>query len=408
MAYNTLSGTVVANQTVVFKDEGAGRNRNAMTRNKVMGEFYGDGQYLDNVARVVANGVNDYVVTVGNTEQDLVGEQNLRFNGSRLYVNGDVTASAVQLNGLPTTGALLNSFLALDSNNNIVLTSSFIGSTTVGQGPTNSIQLHTGSGYISGSENLIFNPSTSELTVIGSITSSYLNLDSISQVLNSQDTYLVSIDASGNVFKSNPTPFVGIDHAIRFEINNTVTSSGNFTYNANANLVQLAGDLIVTGTIQANTFDVIHTNVTEMDASGSTNFGNSNDDNHIRTGSFAVMSSSTEQFRVDAQNNVTSISTGIVYNRVAVASNYSITKSNYIIGVDSTSGPVTVTLPDASTLSSGQVFVVKDEGGDAFNNHITISASGSQKINNTNTAVLQVPYVSIQVYCNGSNKFFIF
>jgi hypothetical protein len=226
--------------------------------------------------------------------------------------------------------------------------------------------------------------------------------------LNSQDTYLVSIDASGNVFKSNPTPFVGIDHAIRFEINNTVTSSGNFTYNANANLVQLAGDLIVTGTIQANTFDVIHTNVTEMDASGSTNFGNSNDDNHIRTGSFAVMSSSAEQFRVDAQNNVTSISTGIVFNRVAVASNYSITKSNYIIGVDSTSGPVTVTLPDASTLSSGQVFVVKDEGGDAFNNHITISASGSQKINNTNTAVLQVPYVSIQVYCNGSNKFFIF
>jgi hypothetical protein len=406
MAYNTLSGTVVVNQTVAFKENGG--NRNSMTRNKVMGQFYGDGQYLDNVARVVANGVNDYIVTVGNTEQDLVGEQNLRFNGSRLYVNGDVTASAVQLNGLPTTGALLNSFLALDSSNNIVLTSSFIGSTTVGQGPTNSIQLHTGSGYISGSENLLFDPSTSELTVVGSTTSSYLNLDSIPQVLNSQDTYLVSIDASGNVFKSNPTPFVGIDHAIRFETNNTVTSSGNFTYNANANLVQLSGDLIVTGTIQANTFDVIHTNVTEMDASGSTNFGNSNDDNHIRTGSFAVMSSSAEQFKIDVNNNVTSISTGVVFNRVSVTSNYTITKSNYIIGVDSTGGSVTVTLPDAGTLSSGQVFVVKDEGGDAFNNNILISASGSQKINNTNTAVLQVPYVSIQLYCDGTSKFFIF
>jgi hypothetical protein len=406
MAYNTLSGTVVANRTVVFKENGG--ERDEARRNMVRGEFHGDGTYIENVARVVADGVNDYVVTVGNTQQSLVGEQNLRFNGSRLYINGDVTASAVQLNGLPTTGALLNSFLALDSSNNIVLTSSFVGSTTVGQGPTNSIQLHSGSGYISGSENLLFDSSTSELTVVGSVTSSYLNLDSIPQVLNSQDTYLVSIDGSGNVFKSNPTPFVGIDHAIRFEVNNTVTSSGNFTYNANANLVQLSGDLVVTGTIQANTFDVIHTNVTEMDASGSTNFGNSNDDNHIRTGSFAVMSSSAEQFKVDVINNVTSISTGVVFNRVSIASNYIINKSNYIIGVDSTGGSVTVTLPDASTLSNGQVFVVKDEGGDAFNNNIFISASGSQKINNTNTAVLQVPYVSIQLYCDGTNKFFIF
>ena len=91
-----------------------------------------------------------------------------------------------------------------------------------------------------------------------------------------------------------------------------------------------------------------------------------------------------------------------------MAFGYTITKSNYIIGVDSTGGSVTVTLPDAGTLSSGQVFVVKDEGGDAFNNNILISASGSQKINNTNTAVLQVPYVSIQLYCDGTNKFFIF
>ncbi|MHA2303608.1 MAG: hypothetical protein ACXACD_21930, partial [Candidatus Thorarchaeota archaeon] len=78
-----------------------------------------------------------------------------------------------------------------------------------------------------------------------------------------------------------------------------ISGSADFTYNPNSNIVSLTGDLVVTGTIQANTFDIIHTNVTEMDASGSTNFGNSNDDNHIRTGSFAVMSSSAEQFKVD-------------------------------------------------------------------------------------------------------------
>ena len=35
-------------------------------------------------------------------------------------MNGALTASSAQLNGLPTVGALADSFLALDSNNNIV------------------------------------------------------------------------------------------------------------------------------------------------------------------------------------------------------------------------------------------------------------------------------------------------
>ena len=405
MAYNTLSGTVVANQTVILrKNENANNANPNSQKNKIVGEFYGQGGYLENVARVIANGNNDNLVTIGNNTQDLVGEPRLKFNGSRLYVNGDLTASCVQFRDLPSQDNPENTvLLAIDSEGNV-----FKSSPTPTVGPINSIQFEGSGNGVTGSSDFTYDPNTNTLSVEGSIYSSYLNLDSLPQTYNSEDTYLVSIDASGNVFKSNPTPFVGIDHAIRFETNNTVTSSGNFTYNANANLVQLAGDLIVTGAIQATTFDVIHTNVTEMDASGSTNFGNSNDDNHIRTGSFAVMSSSAEQFRVDAQNNVTSISTGVVFNRVSVTSNYTITKSNYIIGVDSTGGSITVTLPDASTLSSGQVFVVKDEGGDAFNNNILISASGSQKINNTNTAVLQVPYVSIQLYCDGTNKFFIF
>lgn len=67
----------------------------------VMDSIYG------NVARVVANDVNDYVVTLGNQEQSLVGEPNLRFNGSRLYVNAPVTASALQLNSLSAGSACL-------------------------------------------------------------------------------------------------------------------------------------------------------------------------------------------------------------------------------------------------------------------------------------------------------------
>ncbi|MHA2301377.1 MAG: hypothetical protein ACXACD_10530 [Candidatus Thorarchaeota archaeon] len=187
-----------------------------------------------------------------------------------------------------------------------------------------------------------------------------------------------------------------------------ISGSGNFTYDPSTNEVNLSGNLIISGNITAHTFDVIHTDFIEIDVSGSTFFGDSIDDVHVRTGSLSVMSSSAEQFKVDVINKVTSIDTGMSFNRISTSTNYTAQKSNYIIGVDSTSNPVTITLPDASTLSDGHAFIVKDEGGNAFNNNITISASGSQEINNSNTAVLQVPYSSIQLYCNGTNKFFIF
>ena len=84
MAYNLLSGTVLANESVVFKPSENGNGH----KNAIVGEFHGDGRYLENVARIVANGTTDYVLTVGSDSDSLVGEANLRFNGSRLLVQG--------------------------------------------------------------------------------------------------------------------------------------------------------------------------------------------------------------------------------------------------------------------------------------------------------------------------------
>ena len=129
MAYNLLSGTVVANENVVIQppdDDGA---------NIVEGKFIGDGQQLQNVARIVANGTTDFMVTVGANADSLVGEPNLQFNGSRLLVNGNITASALQLTSLLPGTATTSSYLALDSNNNVILTSSSGaggGTTTIG------------------------------------------------------------------------------------------------------------------------------------------------------------------------------------------------------------------------------------------------------------------------------------
>ena len=122
MAYNLLSGTVVANETVIVQppDEDG--------KNIVEGKFFGDGTNLTNVARITSNGTTDYLLTVGGNADSLVGEPNLQFNGSRLYVNGNVTASAVHLPSLSQGTATTSSYRALDANNNIILTSSSGGS----------------------------------------------------------------------------------------------------------------------------------------------------------------------------------------------------------------------------------------------------------------------------------------
>jgi hypothetical protein len=157
MAYNLLSGTVVANESVVFEPSTGDSN----FKNVIVGQFKGDGQGLQNVARVVANGTTDYLLSMGADNDSLVGEPNLQFNGSRLYVNGQVTASALQLNSIPAGQASTSSFLALDSNNNVVVTSSAGGPDfAIAQGPINSLQFHSSPGDISGSENITFSNNT--------------------------------------------------------------------------------------------------------------------------------------------------------------------------------------------------------------------------------------------------------
>lgn len=401
MAYNALTGTVVANSAVIFKKSVNGNGMNA-----IEGEFHGDGLHLYNVARVVANGVNDYVTTIGSNEQDLVGEQNLRFNGSRLLVNGSVTASYLNLTSLSSYASNPDNttLLAIDSDGNI-----FKSNTTPAGGPLYSIQFEGDNNSTTGSSDFIFNPSSNSLYVSGAMTASLMQLTNLPQIQNPDSTTLIAIDVSGNLFKSVPAPSVGPLYSIQFEgDNNGLSGSSNLTFDPNNNQVALSGNLVVSGNITAHTFDIVHTDITEIDASGSTNFGNSNDDNHIRTGSFVVVSSSTEQFKVDTLNRTTAINTGLVFNAISVTSDYTITKNNYIIGVDTNGGAVTVTLPDATTLAKGHSFVVKDEGGVAYQNNITISAPGVQKINNSNTAVLQVPYSSIMLYCDGSSRFFTF
>ena len=330
MAYNLLTGTVVANESVVFEPSTNGSDFS----NVIVGQFKGDGQGLQNVARIVANGNTDYLVSVGADSDSLVGEQNLQFNGSRLYVNGNITASAIHLPSLSPGQALTSSFLALDSNNNIVLTSSAGGpDDAIAQGPTNSLQFNSGNGDLGGSSKLTF---------------------------------------------ANDTMFV-------------------------------TGTLIVSGAIEANTFDIISTTITEINQSGSTAFGDTNDDTHHFTGSLSVFSSSTDLFVIDIQKKRTKIKTGLILNRTSSTTNYSVLMTDYYVGLDTATptAVITASLPNAAILQSGQTFVFKDEGGSADQYNILIKPSGSQTIDGQNKVILESPHASLTLYTDGATKFFI-
>jgi len=94
--------------------------------------------------------------------------------------------------------------------------------------------------------------------------------------------------------------------------------------------------------------------------------------------------------------------------RRIITSTATASTTDYFIGVDTTGNPVDLRLPPATSFSNGQTLIVKDEGGAAHTNNITILASGSQTIDGQNSVVLKSPFASLQLYCDGTNKYFIY
>ena len=97
----------------------------------------------------------------------------------------------------------------------------------------------------------------------------------------------------------------------------------------------------------------------------------------------------------------------VAYSRTSVTSTLTASISDKILGV-SASAPLEIRLPDASNYASGQYFTIKDEAGNANTNTITVLTSNSQTIDGVQTISLESPYSAINIYCDGSEKFFIY
>lgn len=106
-------------------------------------------------------------------------------------------------------------------------------------------------------------------------------------------------------------------------------------------------------------------------------------------------------------SNVLQVNGGLKLNRIHTSASLTASTSDYYIGVNTAASPVSISLPNAGALQDGQTYVVKDEGGSAAIHNVTIIASGSQTIDSQNSVILESPYASIHLYCNGLDKYYI-
>jgi len=99
---------------------------------------------------------------------------------------------------------------------------------------------------------------------------------------------------------------------------------------------------------------------------------------------------------------------GIIMHRTAAATDYnpSILTNDYIIAVTSTGADraVTISTEDVNSGSTDnpRIFIIKDEGGGAAANNITVSLE-SGNIDGAGTAVISANYASVTIYLDGTN-----
>tara|TARA_B100002019_G_scaffold285623_1_gene294864 strand:- start:174 stop:1259 length:1086 start_codon:yes stop_codon:yes gene_type:complete len=110
----------------------------------------------------------------------------------------------------------------------------------------------------------------------------------------------------------------------------------------------------------------------------------------------------------NSSNNVTvTIPGGISYSRRAVSTTITASVNDRILGVSGSSA-IDIRLPPAGDYDAGQFFTIKDESGAADTKNITIRTSGSQTIDGLTSIILESPHAAVNIYSDGTSKFFIY
>ena len=264
-----------------------------------------------------------------------------RMSASTFY-GTTLTASFARL--LPTSGAVggLGSYLALDSSNNIIITSSAGGGAGDGIFTTiNGTQAYVTSSLAIGGTSA----PDHKISVSGSVSAS------------------VNISASafygdGSKLSNITTSPAGATTQLQYNAAGAFAGSSNLTFN---------------GTTLTGSYTGSLAQVTTLSSSALLTQGNSH------------------------------LSGGVVHKRTAVATSYTASVVDYILGV--TAVPTSI-LFDATAFEIGQVVVVKDESGNASSaTGITLVPSGSQNIDGATSQLIESEYGAVLLYSNGVNWF---
>lgn len=99
-----------------------------------------------------------------------------------------------------------------------------------------------------------------------------------------------------------------------------------------------------------------------------------------------------------------------ILNRVCVSSSYQLNYSHYFVGVNTlaATSSITLSLPNASGSISGRSYVIKDETGGAETNNIILNAISGNTIDGETSITIESPYASLNIYTDGSTKWFIY
>ena len=217
--------------------------------------------------------------------------------------------------------------------------------------------------------------------------------------------------------------------------NNSMSGSNHLMYNYNGSVpgvdgtpqssLILTGTLYVKGAVSASHFH--YEDITRIDASGSTRFGNTADDYHQRTGSLYVGAPDDTllEINVNASQSINFGSMRYSYKSVSGAVSAityaSAAIGDYIVGVKGQC-PVEIRLPSASSSfavlnavprypMTGNVLVIKDEyTGDREIIHdvpaaICLSGTDGETVDGEPYYQMTGTMTAISLYSNGSNWF---
>jgi len=110
---------------------------------------------------------------------------------------------------------------------------------------------------------------------------------------------------------------------------------------------------------------------------------------------------------IEFRENTIREKVGKIVNLTTVnAATYELLLTDYIVHVTytATAAVTSLTLPTVQ-LVEGRVIVIKDAGGNANANNITINTQGAETIDGQNTLVINSDYGSVNLYSDGSNWF---